>query len=160
MINLFKRYLGNCVFRNIVLLLLLSLLLIACGGEEPTQIGDGQAQVELGGQVELGETVYVENCASCHGANLEGEPDWQTPNPDGTLKAPPHDDDGHTWHHPDEYIYERIRYGTENLAPNVQAQSNMPAYQDVLSDEEIEAVVEYIKSQWSPRVREMQEARN
>ena len=143
------------MLQKLFLLLFLLLGLIACGGaDEGTTVGESRAQTELG------ETVYVENCASCHGENLEGEPNWQAGNPDGTLKAPPHDDNGHTWHHPDEYIYERIRYGTENLAANVQAQSNMPAYQDVLSDEEITAVVEYIKSQWSDRVREMQEARN
>ena len=128
MFNLLSTCFGKSNSRNIGLSLLfaVSLLLAACGGEQPTTLGESRSQLELG------ETVYVENCASCHGENLEGEPDWQAGNPDGTLKAPPHDDDGHTWHHPDEYIYERIRYGTENLAPNVQAQSNMPAYRDVL----------------------------
>ncbi|WP_370644306.1 c-type cytochrome [Ruegeria sp. SCSIO 43209] len=35
-----------------------------------------------------GAVLYAENCASCHGANLEGQQDWQTPDPDGVLRAP------------------------------------------------------------------------
>ena len=46
-----------------------------------------------------GQVLYQENCASCHGANLEGEPDWRSPKEDGRLPAPPHDETGHTWHH-------------------------------------------------------------
>lgn len=109
--------------------------------------------------LELGKIVYAENCASCHGENLEGEENWQQRNADGTFKAPPHDEDGHTWHHNDEYLLNRIRYGTLELDPNMQAQSNMPAYDDMLSDEEIDAVLGYIKSTWSPRVHELQAQR-
>ena len=43
-----------------------------------------------------GETLYVQSCASCHGANLEGQPDWRTPDATGRLPAPPHDETGHT----------------------------------------------------------------
>ena len=31
--------------------------------------------------------LYAENCASCHGSDLKGEADWQTPNPDGILTS-------------------------------------------------------------------------
>ena len=47
----------------------------------------------------LGETLYAVHCAVCHGANLEGQLDWQTPDENGILPAPPHDETGHTWHH-------------------------------------------------------------
>ena len=43
-----------------------------------------------------GAQLYAENCASCHGANLEGQADWRSPGPDGRLPAPPHDETGHT----------------------------------------------------------------
>ena len=51
--------------------------------------------------IALGRQVYAANCASCHGAELEGQPDWGEPLPNGRYPAPPHDASGHTWHHPD-----------------------------------------------------------
>jgi len=51
--------------------------------------------------VALGQQVYAARCASCHGANLEGQPNWQQELPTGGLPAPPHDETGHTWHHND-----------------------------------------------------------
>ena len=40
---------------------------------------------------EQGRQVYADQCATCHGAHLEGQPDWKTPLPSGRLPAPPHD---------------------------------------------------------------------
>lgn len=53
-----------------------------------------------------GEALYTENCAACHGVNLEGQDDWQRPGEDGRLSAPPHDETGHTWHHGDQVLFE------------------------------------------------------
>ena len=139
-----------------VLTVCLIVLLAACGSA-PNEPGADAPQDASA--LALGETVYAANCASCHGAELEGEPDWKTSNADGTMKAPPHDESGHTWHHPDAYIRDRIVNGTNGLDAAVQAKSNMPAYGDTLSDVEIDAVIAYIKSYWSPRVQEMQSQR-
>jgi Cytochrome c, mono- and diheme variants len=46
--------------------------------------------------VGLGKSVYVENCASCHGLALEGQANWRQSERDGYLPAPPHDETGHT----------------------------------------------------------------
>ena len=46
-----------------------------------------------------GAQIYAAACASCHGADLEGQPNWRFRNADGRLPAPPHDETGHTWHH-------------------------------------------------------------
>lgn len=51
---------------------------------------------ELDQRIALGKTVYDASCASCHGAKLEGQPDWRNRRPDGRLPAPPHDASGHT----------------------------------------------------------------
>ena len=59
-----------------------------------------------------GEAVYAEACASCHGANLEGQPNWRSPGPDGRLPAPPHDETGHTWHNPDRLLLQITALGT------------------------------------------------
>ena len=47
--------------------------------------------------VPQGQQVYLARCASCHGANLEGQPNWQQELPGGGRPAPPHDASGHTW---------------------------------------------------------------
>ena len=110
--------------------------------------------------VALGETVYAANCASCHGASLEGQtPDWRVPGPDGRLPAPPHDATGHTWHHDGDTLFRLTKYGLgELLGPDSDYQSNMPAYEGVLSDEEILAVLSYIKSTWPADIRERHDA--
>jgi S-disulfanyl-L-cysteine oxidoreductase SoxD len=55
--------------------------------------------------VKRGEAIYMEHCASCLGRNLEGQPDWQMQDKEGFLPAPPHDESGHTWHHPDTQLF-------------------------------------------------------
>ena len=59
--------------------------------------------------IALGQRLYAENCATCHGADLEGQPDWQTPLANGRYPAPPHDETGHTWHHADALLERIIR---------------------------------------------------
>ena len=110
--------------------------------------------------VSLGRAVYAENCASCHGEQLEGEPNWQTPNADGYLPAPPHDETGHTWHHSDEVLFGLTKYGLVKFAKLKNHKSNMPAYEDILSDEEIIAVLSFIKSTWSAEIKDMHDQRN
>jgi mono/diheme cytochrome c family protein len=107
-----------------------------------------------------GAEIYAQNCAVCHGANLEGEPDWQSGNPDGTLKAPPHDASGHTWHHPDDLLFRITKYGTAKAAGLENFVSNMPAFEGILSDREIFAVLTWIKAQWPKEIRERQETFN
>lgn len=56
--------------------------------------------------IDAGRNFYSQHCAACHGASLEGQPDWQSLNEDGVLPAPPHDATGHTWHHDDDLLFE------------------------------------------------------
>lgn len=100
--------------------------------------------------VSLGEVIYVQQCASCHGINLEGQPDWKIQNEDGSFRAPPHDATGHTWHHGDPTLLEAVRSGGARFADmTIGGSSNMPAFAESLTDEEITAVLTYIKSNWS-----------
>lgn len=103
--------------------------------------------------VSAGSALYSEHCAACHGSRLEGEEDWQSKDAEGFLPAPPHDETGHTWHHPDDVLFEITKVGIEEAANLPGYRTRMPAYADVLSDEEIVAVLSYIKSQWPPEVR-------
>jgi len=99
---------------------------------------------------ERGGELYQANCASCHGADLSGAPDWKTPNDDGSYPPPPHDSSGHTWHHPDRVLIEIIRDGSDF------PQSRMPAFGDRLADEDFEAIIEFIKSGWGPQEKPYQ----
>ena len=99
-----------------------------------------------------GQKIYAAHCASCHGARLEGQPEWRVRLANGLLPAPPHDASGHTWHHGDAYLVAVTKYGVERLLgqpyPNA-----MPIYDGVLSDKEIVAVLSYIKSQWPAEIQ-------
>ncbi|MGZ8291791.1 MAG: c-type cytochrome [Telluria sp.] len=104
-----------------------------------------------------GKAIYAHQCASCHGASLEGQPNWRERLPNGRLPAPPHDVSGHTWHHPDAVLVDIVRHG---LAPGRTApegyQSDMPAYAATLPDADIRAVLAYIKSHWPAEALEAQ----
>jgi mono/diheme cytochrome c family protein len=100
--------------------------------------------------VAQGEPLYTQHCASCHGANLEGVPDWKIIQPDGKLLSPPHDTSGHTWHHPDDLLVSVIVDGGD---PSI---SDMPGFRDILTDEEMIAILSFIKSSWGQEEREFQ----
>lgn len=106
--------------------------------------------------VEQGESIYALYCAACHGTNLEGEADWKTQNPDGSFRAPPHDAGGHTWHHSDAQLIDAVRRGGARLPAGVGGTSAMPAYDGILTDDEIVAVLSYIKISWPEEMRRYQ----
>ena len=121
-----------------------------------SMLGDGaRADPDDAAQVARGRAVYGEHCASCHGAKLEGQPTWRTRKPDGRLPAPPHDATGHTWHHPDEMLFGITKKGVSAFAPPNYA-TDMPAFGGVLGDDDIWAVLAFIKSKWPAHVRARQ----
>lgn len=128
--------------REGVIALLLMPMLASCGGDR----ADPYAVME-------GEAIYKAECASCHGARLEGQSDWRVRRADGRLPAPPHDSSGHTWHHPRETLASIIKLGM--VPPNAPLgyASDMPAFAGKLSDRQIDNVLAYIESQWPPEVR-------
>jgi mono/diheme cytochrome c family protein len=114
--------------------------------------GEGTPSAE---RLALGRQVYEAHCAACHGVDLEGEPDWRRRRADGTLPAPPHDASGHTWHHPDEQLFAITKHGTAAFAPPGY-KTTMTGYAELLSDEEIRATLDYIKSYWPEDIRARQ----
>lgn len=116
---------------------LLSWRAIVEGGAEPRDLARGAA-------------IYAEACAACHGANLEGQPDWRSPGPDGRLPAPPHNETGHTWHHPDRVLMDIIMRGTAAVVGGGY-ESNMPGFADHYTEAELRDVLEWIKTQWPER---------
>ncbi len=88
--------------------------------------------------VALGERVFREHCARCHGDRAQGAPDWRRQLPDGSFPPPPLNGSGHAWHHPRDWLAARIRDGG----------LKMPAWRGKLSEEEIQAVIEWFQSLW------------
>jgi mono/diheme cytochrome c family protein len=99
-----------------------------------------------------GEGIYKAECASCHGASREGQPDWQTRRPDGKLPAPPHDASGHTWHHPMAQLESIVKLGM--VPPNAPEGyvSDMPAFGGKLSEQQIRNVLSFIESKWPAEI--------
>jgi len=100
-----------------------------------------------------GLALYTRHCASCHGADRSGQADWRQRKPDGRLPAPPHNESGHTWHHPMAMLFDMTKHGlVPPLAPEGY-RSDMPAFAGTLSDDEIRDVLAYIESTWPDEIR-------
>lgn len=108
----------------------------------------------------LGQRVYRANCAACHGTQLRGQPNWRERGPDGLLPAPPQDASGHTWHHPDTQLFAIVKYGVARVINKPEYKTSMPAYEGVLSDDDIVAVLSWIRSRWPPEIRKRHDAVN
>ena len=117
--------------------------------------GTASTAVASADVIAQGRQIYADQCAACHGADQEGQPDWRTPLASGRSPAPPHDESGHTWHHSDEVLFRIVKEGTAAVVGGGY-ESDMPGFADVLSDAEIRAVLDYIKSTWPERERSYQ----
>ena len=101
--------------------------------------------------IDRGADLYAQYCSECHGDNLEGALDWKRPLADGSYPPPPHDDSGHTWHHPDELLQQIIAQGGDPAY-----NSKMPAFGETLSPDEIASVLDFIESRWGTEARQFQ----
>lgn len=104
-----------------------------------------------------GKALYATNCASCHGIDLKGQPNWRQRGEDGKLPAPPHDASGHTWHHADGMLFAVTKFGPTRISGQP---STMPGYDGVLSDAQIVATLSYIKSTWPAEIRQRHDEMN
>jgi len=89
-----------------------------------------------------GESVYKLHCASCHGQHGEGAPGWRKRDADGMYPAPPLNGTGHAWHHSKDKLKDVILDGSEP------GKGKMPAWRSKLSDQEVNAVIEWFQSRW------------
>jgi mono/diheme cytochrome c family protein len=93
--------------------------------------------------------LFAQHCAECHGANGEG----QQPDPYAPGMAPPHNNDGHTWHHPDQVNFATVWNGTQQLG------GKMPGFHDQLTADEVVLVLGYLKQWWSADAQALQRER-
>lgn len=141
------------MINKLIVLVIISLMMSAC----TTGRSDEQYIATNPEAYTLGQQVYIQNCASCHGENGEGQfPDApMQPDSTGRIGAPPHNGEGHTWHHDDDLLYQIVREGGMG---NAQMFYPMPAFGEHLSEEEIEAVIFYIRTFWTEEQRQSQQA--
>jgi len=88
-----------------------------------------------------GAKVYATSCRPCHG-DRHGK---------GSIgRAHPHNEMGHTWHHPDAQLKEWILHGKPGPGFSV-----MPGF-GYLTKDDVESILVLIKSWWTDEQREIQ----
>lgn len=101
--------------------------------------------------VQGGQWLYEHHCAQCHGANLEGNPAWETELVDGSHLPPPLDDKGTIWRYPESELIDLVKSGR-----NLDKAIHMPSFQGKLSDWEIHFIIQYAASKWDVNQRNYQ----
>lgn len=136
-----------------ILLILSSLLFLSScfGGKNKAE---PKAQPKTQPKVALGKKVFNKNCMVCHGKIAVGlTKDWKEPLSNGTYPAPPLNGTAHTWHHPPELLLNIINDGGAEIG------GWMPAFKDQLSEEEKQAVLDYLYSLWPKEIQQQYESR-
>jgi len=103
------------------------------------ETGPGELEV----QQQRGAELYARHCVACHGGATGGAI--------GDI-PPRHNAEGHTWHHPD---CELVAITREGMPPRA-GYPEMPAFEDHLTDEQIQAILTHIKTWWEPEQRQAQ----
>jgi mono/diheme cytochrome c family protein len=137
-----------------MLRVLVSAMLLGTGHAALAHAADGSSPLDPG-SVKSGRAIYGQQCASCHGVDAQGAPNWKEPDERGELPAPPQNAEGHTWRHSDTMLYEMITKGMRDPF-NSTTRLTMPPFGDVLSPEQIQAVIAYLKTLWTPEQRAFQ----
>ncbi len=102
-------------------------------------------QESTGERETRGRHTYDEFCASCHGVEGSGETyTVQALTSRDYISAPALDSSAHAWHHTDEQLATTIREGSPRTV-------RMPAWEQVLTKQDINDVIAYIKSLWGSR---------
>jgi len=118
----------------LVFLATLPFLVAACG--EGGIIADAQT-------VKRGAELYQANCQVCHGDAATGR---------GRVgNAPPHGPTGHTWHHADGQLTDII------LGRLYYPGRTMPSFEGKLTEEDVQAILAYFKTNWTASQRAFQE---
>ena len=133
--------------RSVYLAILAAIVGLACSVMAP----EGQEQVFV--PIQRGEQLYQAYCASCHGGPTGGR----------MMDIPPvHNANGHTWHHPDCQLRSIILHGSGQMGEMMRRMMGspdaprMPTFEGTLSDEDVDAILGYVKTWWTPQQRAWQ----
>lgn len=106
--------------------------------------------------VVLGKRLYAAYCAGCHGRYLQGQALWQLADIYAGKRAPAFDETGFAWQRSDDEIFRITKFGRLGRGPP----TAMPAFSDRLTDNQIVAVVAFMKARWPIGLRILQAMRN
>ena len=140
-----------------VTVLLSTLVLVSCSDDTPDagqRWTDGSLPANspvkprwyTENQVEKGAIVFRDNCATCHGPNAQGTPDWRKRNEQGQLPPPPLNGTAHAWHHSRDVLRRVVREGGQAVG------GVMPGFADKLTGEQIDQAIAWIQSNWSKEI--------
>lgn len=107
-----------------------------------------------------GQRLYGQHCATCHGDQLQGQPNPDVRLESGLLPAPAHDETGHTWHHADDQLFEIVKYGATVAMRDPEYRSAMPSFKELLSDDDILSILVFIRSSWPTELQDWQSGAN
>ncbi len=144
--------------RNVTTIFLISIAGIitsACNDAESSQSTTVEGRWYTSSQVNTGQQIFADNCASCHGDKAQSlVADWKKPQTDGTYPPPPLDGSAHAWHHPLKQLFRTINRGGIALG------GTMPAFADKLSNDEKLAAIAFFQSFWSEKIYTIWKERN
>lgn len=124
--------------------LLALIVLVGCTQDSPDKPVPGRWYTP--NQLALGKTIFINNCAVCHGANAESIPNWQESLADGSYPPPPLNGSAHAWHHSLSALIRTIENG------GVAIGGKMPPFKKILSKKEQLAAIAFFQSFWDDRV--------
>lgn len=121
------------------------------GDAERAKRGQPQASFKLdSAEVKRGQAVYHKHCLKCHGELGKGTVlGWRIRDAEGHLPPPPLDNTARTSLLTTSELLEIVSEGSPA------GEGKMPGWKGKLSEREIENVVSYIKSLWSPAVYQL-----
>lgn len=133
----------------LVAFLCIALVWQACTGPGSSGAGAEDRLVARGAQL------YATHCVGCHGDREGG----------GALTGvPSHGPDGHTWHHSDRNLTDIILNGSGEMGEMMrrmmgvpQETPRMPAFKGTLSENDVRAILAYIKTFWTDEQRRFQQ---
>jgi mono/diheme cytochrome c family protein len=122
-----------------ILLLFSVIFLLSCSD-------DNKEELKIGSK--LGEQVFAENCATCHGKQAMGlVKDWKKPI-NGRYPAPPLNGQAHAWHHSPKLLLATINNGGVKLG------GTMPGFKDKLNEMEKQSILSYLYSLWNADIQQ------
>lgn len=133
--------------KNYLILVGIFSLTISCSENSNESKVDGRWYTQS--QIDTGKKVYQNNCMACHGNNAKGTLNWKKTLANGVYPPPPLDGSAHTWHHSMKILKRTIKKGGIPLG------GKMPAFQNKLSDKEIDSVIAYFQSKWNADIYEI-----
>ena len=90
-----------------------------------------------------GARLYQEHCATCHGPEAQGHPDWERSSRTDLPAAPPLNGSGNDSKRKKQELVAAIKNGTMR-----KGMSLMPAWKGRLSDQEIEDIIVWFQALW------------